>query len=83
MRPYCGNSILRAISALIFVCHFRLAAISRAISRAILLGGAPAALTHAQIRRRKVLLPPADRLVDYLEDFAALCAALPDGVSGD
>ena len=31
-----------------------------------------AALTHAQIRRRKVLLPPADRLVDYLEDFAAL-----------
>ena len=36
------------------------------------MGGALAALTHAQIRRRKVLLPPADRLVDYLEDFAAL-----------
>jgi len=35
-------------------------------------GVALAALTHAQIRRRKVLLPPADRLVDYLEDFAAL-----------
>ena len=31
-----------------------------------------AALTHAQILHRKVLLPPADRLVDYLEDFAAL-----------